>query len=465
MQALCEAVLGTGEPSSFRDRQSRVFHADGRILRGLSPRALNAWQALSVSELFRRFVADDRLVATRQVEAADGWAAVLEHEPIPFVSYPYEWCFGMLRDAALLHLDLLDAALDEGMVLQDASAFNVQWRGAQPVFIDVPSIVPLAPGQPWAGYRQFCEMFLYPLLLQAYRDVPFQPWLRGSLEGIPAEVCRRLMTWRDLLRPGVVFDVCLQARLQARHAGTERDIRGELRSAGFDKNLIRRNVRRLGSIVRRLKWQPAPSAWSEYTAHGVYIAEDEDRKRHFVASVIESRPWNLVWDLGCNTGRFARLAAQSAGYVVGLDSDHAAVERFYLELKAKGCRNILPLVGNFADPSPNRGWRGLERKALPERGRPDLVLCLALLHHLVLGAGLPVREVVDWLADLGGSLVIEFVTRDDPMARRLLLHKDEAYADYSLTFFERCLGKRFTVARREPLGSGTRTLYFCLPRQ
>jgi SAM-dependent methyltransferase len=457
----------TVDPGSFRDRQGRVYHAADRVLRGLSAPGLESWNALERSNLFRRFTDAGKLVRTRQLEstavpaalAADGWAAVLEHQKIPFVSYPSEWCFGMLRDAALLHLELLDAALDEGLILQDATPFNVQWRGVQPVFIDIPSFVPLAPGQPWVAYRQFCEQFLYPLMLQAYRGVSFQPWLRGGLEGISAADMRGLMSWRDVLRPGVLLHVCIQARLQARFRTTRRDVRGELRDAGFSKELVRANVRRLTRLVRQLTPRFTTSAWSEYERKATYASADRERKEAFVRRVAESREWGLVWDLGCNAGRFARIAARHARCVVALDADAETIETLYRQLQAEGCDRILPLVVDVADPSPNRGWRGRERKALTERGKPDLVLCLALLHHLVLGAGFPLREAVDWLAESCQHLVVEFVTRDDPMAQTLLRHKTEQYADYSLPFFEQCFRERFELLRRETLGSGTRILY------
>jgi SAM-dependent methyltransferase len=465
------------EPGSFRDRRGRVFHSGDAVYRCLSSKGLEAWKALEASALFRRFVSAGKLAPTRQIDAEPGWhqlpacatswAAVLQHEPIPFISYPYEWCFGMLRDAALLNLELLDAALDEDLILQDGSAYNVQWHGTQPMFIDTLSIVQIVPGQPWPGYRQFCELFLFPLLLQAYKGVPFQPWLRGSLEGITAWECSRLMSWRDLLRPGVFAHVYLQSKLQTRLADTPRDLRAELRGGGFHKDLIRHNVRRLARLIGGLRPKRYASAWAGYDSSASYAGEDQERKTRFIRAAVASRRWKLVWDLGCNTGRYARLAAANADYVVAIDADQASVETLYANLKAEGRRSILPLVGNVADLSPNRGWRGLERKGFQERGRPDLILCLALLHHLVIGAGIPLAEIVDWLATSlraqpGGTsgLLTEFVTRDDPMVQRLLRHKDDQYADYSLPFFERCLAEKFEVVHREVLASGTRILYF-----
>jgi hypothetical protein len=250
------------EHGSFRDPDSHVFYSGGEVLRALSERGLADWEALSETTLFPEKVADGSLVATERVAAPldvppelDGAvAAVLRHERVPFVSYPYEWPFGMLRDAALLELDLLLAALDEGLVLKDASPYNVQWRGTKPVFVDVGSFERLREGEPWAGYRQFCTLVLYPLLLQAYKGVPFQPWLRGSLEGIEPAQMRALLGFRDRFRRGVLTNVVLHAKLESRYA--DREVKTDLKKAGFRAELIRANARKLRRLVERLEWSP-----------------------------------------------------------------------------------------------------------------------------------------------------------------------------------------------------------------
>lgn len=463
-------VAAAFEAGSYRDRRSRVLVEGDRVLRALDPSGLAAYEALAATEFFRRAMLAGRVVATerlidRPVALPGGdWRACLRHERIPFISYPYEWSFGMLKAAALLHLDLMLEALAEGMTLKDATPFNVQWIGARPVFIDVGSFEPLAPGDVWVGYRQFCEMFLYPLFLQALRDVPFQPWLRGRLDGIPAEVCARLLSGRDLLRPAVLLHVWLHARLQARFSAAEGGVRQTLRSAAFSRAAIESNVRRLRRTVAGLTWRRSASAWSDYHLQHGYTDADQARKAEFVRAAATARPRRLVWDLGANTGRFARVAAESGAYVVAMDQDHLAVDRLHRALEAEGRTTILPLVVDLVDASPAQGWRGLERKPLALRGRPDLVLALALVHHVVIGANVPLGELVDWLAELGSDVVIEFVDREDPMVRRLLANKAEPYDDYDAAAFERALEAAFRVLRRERLGSGTRTLYLASPR-
>jgi hypothetical protein len=391
-------------------------------------------------------------------------AGVLRHERIPFVSYPYEWTFSMLKDAALLQLDLLLAALEHDLILKDATPYNVQFEGARPVFIDVGAFERLREGELWVGYRQFCMLYLYPLLLQALKGVAFQAWLRGSVDGIAPAQMRGLMSFRDRFRRGLPTHVFLHARLDRRDV-RRAELQREVKRAGLAKQLIVANVRKMRRLVAGLGWDPPRDVWTEYGAHNTYSDADARRKDEFVREATTSRRWRLAWDLGCNNGRHSRIAAEGARYVVALDADEAPVELLYRALRDEGNETILPLTTNLVDPSPGLGWRGLERKGLLDRERPDLVLALALVHHVTIGSNVPVREFVDWLAGLGAAVVVEFPTRGDPMVQKLLAPKREGlHPDYERAVFERCLGDAFDVRNAEELASGTRILYFATPR-
>ncbi|MBI2212517.1 MAG: methyltransferase [Acidobacteria bacterium] len=455
------------DPGSFRDRSSRVVRHDGRVLRVLSEQGKEDWEALRSTRFFARAMEQRRIVATSPAADGDavlsalpGWSAVLEHERVPFVSYPYEWSFGMLREAALLQLELLLEALEEGFTIKDSSPYNVQWQGARPLFVDVGSFERLAPGEPWVGYLQFCQLYLYPLLLTSLRNVPFQPLLRGSLDGIPVSTMSRFFSARDWLRPGVFADVYLHAKLQSGNAGSQRAVRREVRGSGFSREMIATNVRRLLRVVAKLEWNAGSSEWSEYAGANSYDDEDANAKKAFVAKAAATRRWERAWDLGSNTGTYARIAAERSDYTIAMDADALSIDRLHASLRQESRRDILPLVANVVDPSPGLGWRGRERLPAADRGRPGLTLCLALLHHLVLTGNVPLGEVVDWLGDLGGHLVIEFVEKRDPMAAMLLLNKIDNYSDYDRDGFEHHLSRRFELLDRLELGCGTRTLYF-----
>jgi SAM-dependent methyltransferase len=457
------------EPGSFRDPESRVFYAGDEVYRALSPDGLSDFEALQATGLLD----DPRVVRTERAEdtaALRGLlvhepAAVLRHERIPFVSYPYEWTFSMLKDAGLLQLDLLLAALEHDLVLKDSTPYNVQFKGARPVFVDVGSFERIRQGEPWVGYRQFCMLYLYPLLLQAVKGVPFQPWLRGSIDGITPSQMRALLSFRDRFRRGLFTNVFLHAKFETRYADRPEQTKQEVERL-FKKELFVANVRKMRRLVERLSWDPPEGVWTAYGESNSYTDDDARRKDAFVREVATSRDWNLVWDIGCNNGRYSRIAAEGARTVVAVDADPGPVELLYRDLRAEANERILPLTMNLADPSPGLGWRGLERRPLPERGRPDLVLALALVHHVAIGANVPVAELVGWLASLGCALVIEFPTREDPMVKKLLAPKREGlHPDYELGYFERTLKEAFEVERSERLESGTRVLYYARPKR
>ena len=464
------------EPGSFRDWDGRVFLGRDRVYRALSAVGLADWDALAASDLFEQFTASGELVATdragddvldeiKRLDPAGGWVGALSHERLPFVSYPYEWSFSMLQDAALLQLRLVSTALSEGLMLKDATPYNVQWRGAQPVFVDVGSFERAREGEPWVGYRQFCMLFLYPLLLEAYRGVAFQPWLRGSLDGISPTDFRALFTRRDAFRPGMLRHVFLHAGLERRHADRGSDVRGELEKAGFDRKLVSATVENVAALVRRLRPRPGASTWSEYDQTCSYLDAETAAKEDFVRRVVGQRRRRLIWDLGCNEGRFSRIAAEGSDIVVAVDSDRAVVDRLYASLRDEASTSILPLVVDLANPSPAVGWDNAERSTLADRGLPELSLCLALVHHLSISRNVPLREVVRWLRELECEVVVELPDRADPMVQRLLLGKrDDAHPDYSRETFEQELGARFEVVESVELASGTRTLYHAVPR-
>ena len=258
--------------------------------------------------------------------------------------------------------------------------------------------------------------------------------------------------------------VALHARLERREG--DRDTRSEVRRAGFRKEMIDANAGGLERLVGRLDWRLPGTAWSDYGERAHYEASELEQKDRFVREACASERRKLAWDLGCNDGRYSRIAAEYSDHVVAVDGDQATVEALYRKLREEGDQRILPLVMDLADPSPARGWRGLERSRLEDRGKPGLVLCLALLHHLSIGANVPLPQVLDWLASLGGTLVVEFADRDDEMVKRLLSRKrEDSHPDYDKELFERELAERFEITRRESLASGLRTIYEAHPRR
>jgi SAM-dependent methyltransferase len=462
------------DPASFRDPDSTVLHAGAEVLRRLSPSAADDWRLLATTTFFRHRVGKGDIVATEEAQAdhrevADEqtWPVVLRHERIPFVSYPYEWSFSQLQDAAALHIDLLLDALAEKMTMKDGYAYNMQFRGAAPVFIDIGSFERYRGG-PWAGYRQFCQTFLFPLLLQAHKNFSFRPLLRGQVNGVEPAQIRGLMSGMDLTRAGVLKHVALHSAVDARNADKGEGSRAtadQLRESGFSDAVALAVAKKVGSLVRKLRWKPGDSHWTSYQQTSTYTDAERDQKAAFVREALSQRRAGLVLDLGCNDGTFSLLAQEHADYVVAVDNDEQTIDLMYRRLRAEGNRRILPLVVDLTDPSPATGWRSRERPSFLERAKPDVVLALALVHHLAIGANIPLSEVVSWLHSLGARLVVEFVGPTDPMAQRLLSNKPAGlFPDYRPEVFEQLLTERFEIERRVTLESGTRTLYSAHPR-
>lgn len=465
---------------SFKDpggRVYRVLEADGkeRIVRGLNPAAAGTLERLLAEPFFGRLSAAGEVVATKLLDPAsagarsvmaDGWSAAAEHEPVDFVTWPYEWPFSMLKDAALLQLRVLRKAAEHGWLLKDATPFNVQWAGVRPVFIDVPSFAPREDGEYWRGYRQFCASFLTPLLLAAHLGVAFQPLLRSRLEGIPPEEANRYFYgWRRFKRgvPSHVWFPAMAERRVHRRGAPAAQAAPQAAPRRQSQTVLLALLDSLERLVGGLSRKPAHSLWSQYAGSHSYDAADFERKREFVRRHAAALRPGLTWDLGANTGTFARIAAAHSGTVVAVDGDPDAVELLYRELRTSGPRNVVPLVMDLANLSPGQGWAGRERPAFDRRRSPDLVLGLALIHHVRVAANIPLPLFLDWLRSLDAACILEFVGRDDEMFRTLLEHKREDYADYTARNFESEVRARFAVRERLELKGGLRELFALEP--
>jgi hypothetical protein len=447
-----------------------VFHHGDRVIRGLSAEAAADFESASAAPFFARALASGKLIGTERclehpdaLELHGDWVAVLEHPRLPLLSHPAEWSFSMLRDAALLQLELQLDALADDISCKDATPYNIQFVGVDPVFIDVGSFERYRQGDPWFGYLQFCQLYLFPLLLQAYVEVPFQPLLRGSIDGIEPEQAWRLLGRLRLRKRGVPIHVGLHARAQRRFADSSTDVKAALRKSGYRRSMIEANVKGLHRLVSGLTWKRSESTWSDYGERSHYTSSDLARKDEFVRTAISRRRHQLAWDVGCNDGRFSRLVAGHADSVVAFDGDDLVIDALYRALRAERITNITPLVLDLADPTPAIGWANRERSSFLDRCRPDFVLALAVVHHLAITSNVPTNVVLDLFRDIGAHVVIEFPTEHDAMVKRLLRNKREGVHDsYSLTNFESQVEQRFTVARREVLES--RVLYELEPR-
>jgi hypothetical protein len=454
------------DPGSIHDPTSRVYVSADRVVRGLDATAAADLAEVLTAGFFVEAAGRGAVVPTQLLDqvpadlASDGWVGALEHERLPFISYPYEWTFSMLRDAALLSLELVEAALDEGFITKDATPYNVQFDGTRPVFIDVGSFERVRKGEPWFGYRQFCEMFLNPLLIQAKTGLSARQLLRGSLGGVSPAATQGALPRGTRMRPSVFTQVSLHAWAERKYAGNDDDVKGDLAKAGFGPTIIRAQVRKLHKLTTSVRWKQQRSTWSDYSERSHYEDQDLARKEEFCRSVAAERPRRLVVDFGANDGHFTKLVLPHCERALAVDNDELVVDRLYSRLRHEGETRIQPLCIDLADPSGGLGWRSIQRAPFLDRLRPDLVLFLAVIHHLAISNSIPIPQIVDMLADLGGDVVLEFPLPEDPKVVRLLRNKaTREFPGYDQPTLEKALERRFDVVAQERLPSGTRVLY------
>ena len=452
------------DQGSFRDPAGYVAHYDGRVFRVLREEAFAAFEQLKSSGLLAELCARKWLVPTElssEPAFADCAGRVLEHQPIGFISYPYEWPFELLKRAALFHLDLHLLALQFGFTLSDASAYNVQFVGTEPVFIDPLSLVPYRDGQLWLGRRQFFEQFLNPLLLTALVKIPFNAWYRGSVEGIASEDLARALRAKHKMSWRVWSEVLLPLWLQKSSENADPSKVTAAAQRKLPLNALRFMLGGLRKWIAGLRdpFAATTTVWSGYETEHSYLPEEEKRKQAFVSDFVARLRPNTVWDLGCNAGLYAETALRAgAQYVVGFDSDHGALG-LAVQRAAKGGLKFLPLQMDAANPSPSQGWQQAERAGLDSRKRPDAVLALALEHHIAIGRNVPLPMLLDWMTGLADNGVVEFVPKGDPQVMRMLSTRQDIFDRYSQAEFESELSKRASIERAETVSSSGRTLF------
>jgi ribosomal protein L11 methylase PrmA len=388
---------------------------------------------------------------------------IIQPERVPFISYPYEWSFSQLKDAARATLEIQRIALRHGMSLKDSSAYNIQFRNGRPVFIDTLSFEIYREDEPWVAYKQFCEHFFAPLTLASYTDVRLTQLLRVYLDGIPLDLAVRLLPTRTKWRPSLLMHLHLHAASQRRHADDsgKKAASATRKTARVSKAALGGIIDNLDGAVKKLTWEAGGTEWGEYYNGTNYSGAAFEHKRKLVREFTEQmlpRP-TTVWDLGANTGVFSEIAASLGAEVVAFDIDPAAVERGYLATRATNRERLLPLILDLTNPSPDLGWAHRERMSLVERGPVDAVFALALIHHLAISNNLPLDYIASFFAEIGRWLIIEFVPKSDSQVRRLLASREDIFDGYTQNGFEQAFSSHFQIHRQESVRESDRTLY------
>ena len=450
-----------GLPSSFRDPSGFLFLDRGVLYRQVNRGYREDYDRFVGSGLFDSLVDAGLLVAHREValpgpEPQEHYKT-LRPEPLPFISYPFEWSFSQLQDAALTTLEIQKKSLEHGMSLKDSTAYNIQFREGKPLFIDTLSFERYSEGRPWAAYRQFCQHFLAPLALASYSDIRLSQLLRVHLDGIPLDLASRLLPLHTRLRFSLLTHIHIHSKAQTHFA--DKPTRQVRRSVS--RRALLGLIDNLESCVGSLCWTRHRDEWASYYEGTNYTGEAFRHKEQLVGEYLDRinpKP-AMVWDVGANTGRFSRLAASRGLTTIAFDLDPACVERNYRICRQEGDTNILPLWVDLTNPSPNLGWHGRERMSLLERGSPDAVLALALIHHLAIANNLPLSRLAGFFAELCRSLIIEFVPKSDSQVQRLLASREDIFPSYTQEAFEQAFGRYFEIGAASKIRQTERTLY------
>ncbi|MBN1600936.1 MAG: hypothetical protein JW915_04960 [Chitinispirillaceae bacterium] len=441
-------------PSSFRDPSGYVFMTDSVIFREIHESYIPIFNHLQSTGIYSKLF-DLKLLCPHEIVEASDKTITIQPEKIPFISYPYEWCFSQLRDAAKCTLEIQKLLLCNEMCLKDASAYNIQFVNGKPLFIDSLSFERFIPGQPWAAYHQFCRHFIAPLALMSYTHVNLHKLLIGFIDGIPLDLAVSILPLRAFLRPSLFLHLYLHSKFSLRYWGskTMQSSKNISRNASFGL------LDSICSAVDACRLRPAKSLWSSYYSSGTHSDAYLLSKEKIVSDFVTYADVDTVWDLGTNTGRFAKLCAELGLNTVAFDSDFLCVENLYKDLTLSGKPNILPLVGDVANPSPSLGFNNQERDSLTQRGPTGLVLALALIHHIAIGNNVPLNMISSYLARLGKWLILEFVPKDDPQVKEMLSIRKDIFTEYSRECFIESFQKDFMIHKEADAGNSGRTIF------
>ena len=353
-------------------------------------------------------------------------------EKIGFISYPYEWTFTQLKDAAIFHLNFQIYLLKKDVKLIDASAFNIQFKNNKPIFIDILSLSEYKDGEYWYAHKQFCENFLNPLILSSKKGINFNNWFRGNLEGIHTHELAPLLNLKDLFSPTVFFHVYLLNKLDEKSKKNPEKTDKKLKSTkNFTKRSYLNLLIQLKNFISKLNKKKKISNWEDYTDKNTYDENEEQIKLNIIKDFIDESNPNFLCDLGCNEGKYSEYASKKNNIkVLGVDFDLNVLDKAYIKAK-KESRNFFPIYADFSNPSSNLGWNGVERKSFVKRSKFDGIIALALIHHLVIAKNIPLSQVLNWLTSLAPKGLIEFIPKDDPTVQIMLKLKGDIFPDYN----------------------------------
>ena len=448
--------------ASFRDPSGFLFSRGGILHRQVNRAGADDYTRFMESGLYEKLVKANLLVPHAEVDEkpADESIAfkVIRPERVAFISYPYEWSFSELKDAALATLSIQRRALKAGMSLKDASAYNIQFVRGKPTLIDTLSFEIYKEGKPWDAYRQFCQHFLAPLALMSLVDIRLGQLLRVYIDGVPLDLASKLLPFSTRFNFGLLTHVHVHASAQTKYADVA-NVSESTSQRGMSKNGFIGLIDSLEATVKKLTWKPAGTEWGNYYEITNYSDTGFAHKKEIISGWLTKLAPKSIWDLGANNGEFSRLASSAGISALAWDIDPSAVEQNYLRLKSDKEQNLLPLRLDLTNPSPALGWDNAERDSLAQRGPADAVFALALIHHLAISNNVPLTRLADFFAGLSRWLIIEWVPKSDSQVQKLLRTRKDIFETYTREGFESAFGTRFHIREAVDVRESERRMY------
>jgi len=459
MKIMKRVELNNPLEGSYKDPSGLVYSSGKKIYRTVNRNYKSNYDLLISSGLYEELVDKNYLVSYTSVNNIKKLLEiykVIRPQYIPFISYPYEWCFSQLKDAALLTLEINRRSLLKGMILKDASTYNVQFNKGKPLFIDSLSFEKYKEGEPWIAYQQFCRHFLAPLLLAAYCDFRLIHLLKTYIDGIPLDLTSKILPYKTHFNFSILSHIHFHAKAENYF---ESKFKG--RSKYFlPKNSLLAINDNLKELITSLELKIKSTEWSDYYSDNSYDSRSLQTKKRLIEKFMKSiKTKKIIWDLGSNIGFFSKNLNLEKSLFIDIDNDYLAIEENYLDTKKKGISNVLPLNIDITNPSPGIGWTNSERMTLVERGPCDVVLALALVHHLVFSYNLSFANISDFFKRITKWCIVEFVPKNDLQIKRMLLNKKDIYTDYDQINFEKVFSKNFTIMEKVSINSLGRLLY------
>ena len=438
------------EPSSYKDTDAFVYTENGEIYRKLSPNYLNTYEQFIKSGLYNELLNNHLIVEHQQISSD-----TIKPEKV-FISYPWEWCFQQIKDAAIATLKIQKIALSYNMTLKDANCFNIQFKYNKPVLIDTSSFEIYVEGKPWVAYRQFCENFLAPLALMSYVDNDMTSLFLSNINGIPLELTSKLLPIKTKLNFGLFMHIHMHAKMQKRCANNYKSIENIKVSKQQQLFLIES----LKDAINSIKSPAMNSEWSKYYKNTNYSDAAFEEKIKIIDEYRKFVNPQRVLDLGANTGVFSRIFSKNNAVVFSLDIDKMAVQQNYIQAKKEKDENLIPLVFNLASPSPSVGWCNKERKTMDERlENIDLTLALALIHHLRITYNIPLKQIANYLSKVSKYLIIEFIDKQDSKVQQMLKNRKDIFDDYTEQEFEDIFCKYYRILKKTTPQNTKRIIY------